>query len=217
MKLRKKNLIFIGAPGAGKGTFSKKLLEVAPLAHISTGDLLRAERASGSELGQQLAAIMDSGKLVTDELVGAMVKARLSKPDCDAGFILDGYPRTLKQAEMLNAILAAIGRKLDAVIFFDVPDEVVLERLTARMTCAQCGAIFNKLFMKPVKPGVCDHCGGELIQRSDDSLETAKGRLDVFHGSTAPLIDFYRKSGLLVAITELDREKIFQTLVAALR
>ena len=217
MKLKKTNLVFLGAPGAGKGTFAKMLQDVVPLAHISTGDLLRAEKASGSALGKQLAAIMDARKLVTAELVGEMVKTRLSQPDCQAGFILDGYPRTQKQAEMLNSILAGIGKSLDAVIFFDVPDDIVLERLTARLTCAKCGAIFNKLCLKPAKAGICDYCGGELIQRSDDSLETAKGRLEVFHSSTAPLIDFYRKSGLLMPLTELDKDKKFQDLLAALR
>ncbi len=217
MQLTKKNLVFMGAPGAGKGTFSNLLLEKAPLAHISTGDLLRAEKASGSELGKKLAAIMDAGQLVSDELVGEMVANRLAKPDCEAGFILDGYPRTIKQAEMLNGILAKLGKKLDAVVFFDVPDAVVLERLTARMSCAKCGAIFNKLFMKPAQPGICDHCGGALIQRSDDSLATAQGRLSVFHESTQPLIDFYQKSGLLLTIAELEKNKIFQTLLDALK
>lgn len=217
MLLAKKNLVFLGAPGSGKGTLAKMLLEQAPLAHISTGDLLRAEKASGSELGKQLAAIMDAGKLVTDELVGEMVKARLSKPDCEGGFILDGYPRTLKQAEMLNGILAAIGKKLDAVIYLDVADEVVLERLTARETCSKCGAIFNKLSMKSAKPGICDHCGGALVQRSDDSLETAKGRLEVFHSTTSPLVDFYRRSGLLVTLGDNGKEQKLKDLLSALR
>ena len=199
-------LVLLGAPGAGKGTQGAILSETLNIPTISTGNILRAAMKDGTPLGEKVKVYMDGGQLVGDELVGEIVASRLSKPDCDNGFILDGYPRTIAQAEMLNKILAKIGKKLDAVVFFDVPDEVVQERLTARMSCSKCGAIFNKLFMKPAKPGICDHCGGELYQRSDDSLETAKSRLAVFHKQTQPLIDYYEKLGLLYSCksTELD-------------
>ena len=147
--LKKKNLIFLGAPGAGKGTFSAILKEQHPFAHISTGDILRAEIAKGTELGKQASVLMSKGELVPDEIVAGMVKARLAQPDCDNGFILDGFPRTIKQADLLNKALADAGRKLDAVIYFKVEDELLLQRLTARISCKKCGKIYNKLFAQP--------------------------------------------------------------------
>lgn len=206
--LTQKNLIFIGAPGAGKGTISAVLLEKYPFAHISTGDILRDEVKRNTELGQQAAVLMKEGKLVPDEIVAGMVRARLAQKDCDNGFILDGFPRTIKQAELLADALKDLGRPLDRVVYLKVADEVLLQRLTARQNCKKCGAIFNKLFMPSKVENVCDNCGGELFQRPDDSLETAKSRLDVFYKQTQPLIDFYTKQGKVLDITDLDKDKI---------
>lgn len=214
--LKKKNLIFVGAPGAGKGTFSAILLEKHPMAHISTGDILRNEIKNDTPLGREASVLMKQGKLVPDEIVAGMVKKRLAEKDCEAGFILDGFPRTIRQAELLDEALESLGRKLDAVVYFKVPDEVLLQRLTARQNCRKCGAIFNKLFMPSAKENVCDHCGGELFQRPDDSLETAKSRLEVFYAQTSPLIDHYGKRGLLMSITELDKNEITARLLTEL-
>ena len=148
-KLNKKNLIFIGAPGAGKGTFAGALKAVHPVAHISTGDLLRDEVKRGTELGRTAGELMKAGKLVPDQIVADMVRARLQQPDCDGGFILDGYPRTIRQAELLDEVLKDLGRTLDRVIYIKVPDEIILQRLTARVSCKNCKAIYNKLFMPP--------------------------------------------------------------------
>ena len=217
-KLNKKNLIFIGAPGAGKGTFAGALKAVHPVAHISTGDLLRDEVKRGTELGRTAGELMKAGKLVPDQIVADMVRARLQQPDCDGGFILDGYPRTIRQAELLDEVLKDLGRTLDRVIYIKVPDEIILQRLTARVSCKNCKAIYNKLFLPPKKEGVCDACGGELIQRADDSLETAKNRLKVYHEQTAPLIQFYEGKGCLARIdSSLPVDKGFAALLALLK
>ncbi len=210
--LKQKNLIFVGAPGAGKGTFSAILLEKYPLVHISTGDLLRDEIKRGTKLGLEAAGLMKEGKLVPDEVVAGMVRSRLAQPDCENGFILDGFPRTIKQADLLAAALEELGRPLDRVVYFKVDDDIILQRLTARQNCRQCGAIFNKLFMPSKVEGVCDACGGELYQRPDDSLETAKSRLEVFYKQTSPLIDYYTGQGLVLAITETDKDEICRIL-----
>ena len=210
--LKLKNLIFIGAPGAGKGTFSALLLEKHAMAHISTGDILRDEVKRDTALGREAAKLMKAGKLVPDEIVASMVRNRLAQPDCKNGFILDGFPRTIHQAELLDEALKELNRKLDKVVYFKVDDETILKRLTARQNCKKCGAIYNKLFMPSKVEGVCDACGGELFQRPDDSLETAKSRLKVFYEQTSPLIDFYAKRGELHTITELDKNKIIAEL-----
>ena len=215
-ELKKKNLIFFGAPGAGKGTFAGALKAVHPVAHISTGDLLRDEIKRDSELGRAASGIMKAGKLVPDDIVAGMVRARLSQPDCQAGFILDGYPRTVAQAHLLDQVLKDLGMTLDRVVYLKVPDDVILQRLTARVSCKQCKAIYNKIFMPPKRDGICDACGGELIQRADDSLETAKNRLKVFYEQTSPLLALYRERGLVFEITELDKDKATGLLLAEL-
>ena len=214
--LKKKNLIFLGAPGAGKGTISNVLIAKYGVAHISTGDILRAEVAKGTPAGKEAAVIMKAGKLVPDELVCSMVKNRLAEPDCEKGFILDGFPRTIAQAETLAEILTGMGKKIDAVIYLNVADEIILQRLTARMNCRGCDAIYNKIFMPPKTEGICDKCGSELFQRADDSLETAKSRLAVFHKQTQPLIDYYEKLGLLYSCKSTDLDEIVAELATVL-
>ena len=193
----KRNLIFLGAPGAGKGTIAGAVKDKAKLVHISTGDIFRSEIKNETELGKQVKDYIDSGRLVPDELVADMIKGRLAQSDCDNGFILDGFPRTLVQGELLDNALESIGRSLCGVFFFQADDELLIQRLTARLTCRDCGVNFNKQFKLPKVEGICDECGGELYQRKDDSLETAQERLKIFHSETAPLIDFYKQKGLL--------------------
>ena len=215
--LKKKNLIFLGPPGAGKGTLSEPLMAAEKLAHISTGDILRAEIAAGTELGKSAKAIMDKGQLVPDQIVADMVAARIQQDDCADGFILDGFPRTVAQAELLAESSAKCGRNIDAVVLFNVPREILIQRLTARLICRQCKASFNKIFAKPAVEGVCDHCGGELYQRSDDSLETAQNRLKVYDEQTAPLIDYYTKKSILFPIdASLPKDQGYAALVGVL-
>ena len=209
--MNKKNLIFIGAPGSGKGTISNLLMELAPLAHISTGDILRDEIKRDTELGRQAAVIMKQGGLVSDEIVVGMVKERLAQDDCKQGFILDGFPRTLNQAELLNKVLSDLGMTLDAVIFFNVKDETLLARLTSRLSC-KCGAVFNKIGMPPKVEGICDKCGQALFQRADDSLETAQNRLSVFYKQTQPVIDYYRTTGKMIELKDMDKEDSIELL-----
>ena len=216
--IRKKNLVFLGPPGAGKGTLSAPLMEDEKLAHISTGDILRAEIAVGTELGRSAKSFMDAGKLVPDEVVAGMVGKKLASAECASGFILDGFPRTVAQAGLLEEAMAKIGMKLDGVILFDAPEELLLKRLTARIMCRKCNTGYNKIFCPPAKEGVCDKCGGELYQRSDDSLETAKNRLAVYREQTAPLIEFYRAKGLLFTIdSSLPKQEGYDALRAVLQ
>ena len=208
-----KNLIFLGAPGAGKGTISKLLLEKITLAHISTGDLLRAQVAAGTDLGKEAEKLMKAGQLVPDEIVSGMVKDRIMQADCEAGFILDGFPRTVNQADLLARALEAAGKELTKVIYLQVEDDVLIKRLTARLNCKGCDAIYNKLFMPPAQEGICDKCGAELYQRSDDSLETAKSRLEVFYRQTRPLIEYYEKSGKLCTISNMESAQIVERIL----
>ncbi len=197
--LKRKNLVFLGPPGAGKGTLSTMLLDEYPLAHISTGDILRKEIANQTELGLKAKEYMNKGQLVPDEVVAGMVASRLKDQDCENGFILDGFPRTVNQAELLEKALQNAGKSLDAVIYFNADDELLLKRLTARLSC-KCGAVFNKLFSPPKQENICDKCDGELYQRPDDSLETALDRLKVYYDQTQPLIGYYQSKGLLSEI-----------------
>ncbi len=215
--IKKKNLVFLGPPGAGKGTLSDPLMKAEELAHISTGDILRAEIKNGTELGMSAKSYMDAGKLVPDEIVAGMVAKRLASDDCKGGFILDGFPRTVPQAELLDEAMKKIGMNLDAVVLFDAPEELLIQRLTARLTCRACGASFNKIFSKPKQEGVCDSCGGELYQRSDDSLETAQNRLKVYNEQTAPLVKFYEEKQMLSKIdSSLPKDQGYAALVAVL-
>ncbi|MDO5562979.1 MAG: adenylate kinase [Synergistaceae bacterium] len=193
-------IILIGAPGAGKGTQAESIKAKYPIAHISTGDILRANVKAGTELGKNAKGYMDAGKLVPDEIIIAMVESRLQEADCKSGFLLDGFPRTTPQAEALDVILKKLGIALDAVIDLAIDDEVVVQRLTTRRGCKSCGAIYNTLFNPTKVEGVCDKCGGEVIQRDDDKESVIRNRLSVFHEQTAPLIEYYRKQGLLHTI-----------------
>lgn len=189
-------LILIGCPGAGKGTQAKVLSKRFDIAHISTGDLLREQVKAETPLGLKLKSIMESGGLVSDEIVSELLKQRITQADCEKGYILDGYPRNVSQAEGLSAIVG----ELDKVVVIDVPDEAIIERMSGRRSCQGCGAMYHVKFNPPKAEGVCDSCGGALIQRSDDNSETVKHRLDVFHSQTAPVIDFYDKSGIVLKI-----------------
>jgi adenylate kinase len=190
-------IVLLGPPGAGKGTQAKLMLERTGMVHISTGDLLRAAVASGSALGQAAKGYMDRGELVPDALVTDMIRERLAPLGASPSFMLDGFPRTVAQAEALEQMLAAQGYPLDHVVSLDVPREELVRRLSGRRTCRRCNAMFHVLFDPPRHPGVCDRCGGELYQREDDGEDTIRARLDVYDRATAPLVAFYRGRSLL--------------------
>ncbi|MGB3495429.1 MAG: adenylate kinase [Elainellaceae cyanobacterium] len=194
-------LIFIGPPGSGKGTQATRLQREYSIVQLSTGDMLRAAVASGSDLGQQAKAIMESGKLVPDNVMVQMIKERIAQPDCKNGFILDGFPRTIAQAESLDQMLAEESDNLDRVIEFQVNTDILVQRITGRFTCAQCGEGYHDEFKRPQTEGICDVCGSnEFKRRADDNPETVKTRLDAYHAQTAPLLPYYRAKGILKSV-----------------
>jgi len=198
------NIVFLGPPGAGKGTQAKILVEKYEIPQVSTGDMLREHRAKGTELGKKAQEYMDKGQLVPDEIILSMVKERLSQPDCQKGFILDGFPRTVAQAEALDKLLSEMGKKLDFALALIVPDDLLVERLTGRRTCKSCGMMYHIKYKPPKVEGKCDVCEGELYQRPDDNEETVRNRLKVYHEQTAPLIEYYKNRGIL---REIDGSK----------
>ena len=193
-------LLLMGPPGAGKGTQAELLTERLNIPHISTGSMFRAAIKTESELGKQAKQFMDAGCLMPDEITVGIVRERLAEPDCRRGFLLDGFPRTIPQAEALDKILAALEFNLDAVLNIEVPTAKLAARLAGRRVCRKCGATYHVLSNKPQKDGVCDECSGELYQRSDDAFATVENRLNVYAKETAPLIAYYRNQGLCISI-----------------
>lgn len=207
------NLIFLGPPGAGKGTMAFKAKEHYSIPHISTGDLFRAAIKNQTELGKQVKGILDSGNLVPDELTTAMVKERLENPDTAKGFILDGFPRTIPQAEALKSITS-----IDKVVNFTIPESEVVRRLSGRRVCRNCGESFHMEFIPPKKEGVCDKCSGELYTRDDDQIDAIKNRLSVYDKSTAPLINFYKEDGSLIDVDSSQKpDAVFSDLKKILK
>lgn len=194
------NIMLFGAPGAGKGTQAKFLIEKYGIPQISTGDILRAAIKEGTPMGLEAKKFMDEGKLVPDSTIIGIIRDRLSQEDCKKGFILDGFPRTLAQAEALEVLMKEMGIALDKVISLNVPDELIVGRVTGRKVCPACGASFHVEFNPPKVEGKCDYCGAELITRKDDNAETVTKRLGEYHSQTAPLFDFYKSRNLLVDI-----------------
>ncbi len=195
------HLILLGPPGGGKGTQAKILQDAYGLVQLSTGDMLRAAVASGSDIGRKAKAVMEAGQLVSDEIVIGIISDRIGESDCRNGFILDGFPRTVAQAEALDAMLTERGIKIDGAIEVRVPDGMIVERITGRFTCAKCGSGYHDKFQRPKVDGVCDSCGGtEFSRRADDNAATVQSRLDAYHAQTAPILPYYEKKGVLQVV-----------------
>jgi adenylate kinase len=210
--------VLVGPPGAGKGTQAKYIAEKFDISQISTGDIFRKHVTAQTELGKRAKKFMDAGDLVPDEVTIAMVRERLAEPDTAAGFLLDGFPRTVPQAEALRAILDELDQPLSSVLELTVDDEEVVGRLSGRRTCRSCGHVWHVDFDPPAVPGICDDCGGELFQRDDDQPETIRRRLEVYAEQTAPLVQFYAASGLLVSVAASGPvEDITERAIVALR
>ncbi|WP_036578643.1 adenylate kinase [Oceanobacillus picturae] len=205
------NLILMGLPGAGKGTQAEKINEKYNIPHISTGDMFRLAIKEGTDLGKKAKEYMDQGELVPDEVTIGIVKERLSKADCKEGFLLDGFPRTIAQAEALQDLLSDLNQSIDYVLHVDVPKEKLVERLTGRRICPTCGATYHVLYNPPKVEGICDNDGSKLIQREDDQAETVKNRLAVNIKQTQPLLDFYEDKGYLVSVNgDQDIDQVFE-------
>lgn len=206
------NLMLLGGPGAGKGTQAKKLIELLKVPQISTGDMLREAVAQGTELGKQAKSFMDAGQLVSDEVVIGLVEERLQKADTEKGYILDGYPRTVPQAEALDTIVRRLEKGLDHVIAFEVDDEELVKRISGRRTCGACGAIYHMIFSPPPQPDTCKCGSKDLRQRDDDKESVVRQRIEAYHEQTAPLKDFYESRGLLRKVTGTGKkpEEVFE-------
>jgi adenylate kinase len=207
-------IILMGPPGAGKGTQAEKLVDLYQIPHISTGDMFRKAQKDGTELGLKAKSYMDQGQLVPDEVTVGIVKERLAEADCKEGFLLDGFPRTVQQADALDTILAELDMALDCVVNIEVDKAFLVDRLTGRRVCRTCGATYHIANKAPKVEGVCDKCGGELYQRGDDTIETVSNRLDVYAAQTAPLIDYYKSKGIMSSI---DGSKSMEDVLADIR
>lgn len=210
-------IIMLGAPGAGKGTQAKMIADKYGIPHVSTGDIFRANIKEGTELGKEAKKYMDQGLLVPDELTVKILLDRVAKEDCKNGYVLDGFPRTIPQAEVLDQALTGLGDKIDYAIDVDVPDENIIKRMSGRRACLSCGATYHIEHIPPKKEGICDVCGQELVLRDDDKPETVKNRLNVYHEQTQPLIDFYTAKGILKTVDGTkDMKEVFAAIVAIL-
>ena len=210
-------IIMLGAPGAGKGTQAKLIAEKYNVPHISTGDIFRANIKNGTELGMEAKKYMDQGLLVPDELTVRILLDRVAQEDCRDGYVLDGFPRTIPQAEVLDGALAELGDKIDFAINVDVPDENIIRRMGGRRACLSCGATYHIEFIPPKSEGLCDACGKELVLRDDDKPETVKNRLEVYHKQTQPLIDYYQEKGILRSVDgTVAMEEVFAAITAIL-
>ncbi len=210
-------IIMLGAPGAGKGTQAKMIADRYGIPHVSTGDIFRANIKNGTELGKQAKAYMDKGELVPDELTVKILLDRVAQADCKNGYVLDGFPRTIPQAEVLDKELGRLGESIDYAIDVDVPDENIVKRMGGRRACVTCGATYHIEHVPPKKEGICDNCGGELILRDDDKPETVQNRLNVYHTQTQPLIDFYNAKGVLREVDGAkDMMEVFDSITAIL-
>ena len=210
-------IIMVGAPGAGKGTQAKRIAEKYGIPHISTGDIFRANLKEGTELGLKAKAFMDKGALVPDEITIGMLMDRIHQPDCKDGYVLDGFPRNIPQAEALTKALSETNESMDAVVDVDVPDENIMDRMSGRRTCRKCGEGYHTKYSPSKAEGICDVCGGELYTRDDDKPETVKKRLTVYHDQTQPLIDYYTKQGILKSVNGTQMmEKVFADIVKIL-
>ena len=210
-------IIMLGAPGAGKGTQAKMIADKYSIPHISTGDIFRANIKNGTELGMEAKKYMDQGQLVPDELTVRILLDRVAQDDCKNGYVLDGFPRTIPQAEVLDAELTKLGDQIDFAIDVDVPDENIVKRMSGRRACVACGATYHIVHIPPKQEGICDKCGSELILRDDDAPETVLKRLGVYHEQTQPLIDFYTKKNILKTVDgTVDSVDVFAAIVGIL-